>query len=180
MINVEVKDKIGLEYDLYEVEDVSSVDDVLGYLYCARKIVKREGEYLDVQRQRNNIDKVATRILSPILRHYRYYPSYAFYVDDNRMLDLEKSLNTGYHNSLNRLIDIANDDNFMGIYKLASFTMQKYDQDTSKINEVRIRARGNGSYSDSTVNVDGRDFFRFFDKAIVIESLYASGIQFYK
>lgn len=180
MYDVEKLEQLQLKYDLFEVEFIESMDDVLSYLRCSREIINREADYSKVQRDRNNIDKVFARTLSPILKFHKAFPKYRYYIDDNEMLDLADEVSNGYLASFDRLIGIVSKDNFSNIYRLGRFTMEKYDCDFRAISGFRVKARNNGEYFGKDVSIYGKSFFEFFDSAIVRESGYGSAIQFHK
>lgn len=180
MYDVEKLEQLQLEYDLFDVEFIESMDDVLSYLHCSREIINREAAYSKVQRDRNNIDKFFARTLSPVLKFHKTFPKYHYYIDDNDMLDLADEVSNGYLASFDRLIGIVSTDNFSNIYRLGRFTMEKYDRDFRTISGFRVKARNNGEYFGKNVDIYGKSFFDFFDSTIVRESGYGSAIQFYK
>ena len=143
MVRIEEKEKLQLEYDLYEVGNVSSTDRVATCLNVNLEEVDVARSFVDLEKRRNRRRRFISSKLGKYADTLGYYKPLTFDFDDAE-LDKKCEFLGIYYDQLNDIRSEINDDNFQELYRFMSFTRKK-NRDIRVMIEQRRECWKNGN-----------------------------------
>lgn len=168
-------EKIRLEYELYDVEDVNSIDDLLSYLFDCLVETEYYREFIEASKSKNITRRKAVKLLGRLSKYIFTCSDNLEYFDaDDRLLDRQGEILDKFYGQLEQLNEKMSEDNFQDIYRLASFAASKYLSNNNSVHEERIMSlqRYNGKKVSGILSVDDSEVFDiFFNEALNMISL---------
>ena len=181
MSREELKEKIKLEYSLYEVSSVDSRNDLVDFIINNHKYLNILYSELKERKKRNARDKIISKILGDY-RNKDVYFEPGYYDKDDNLLSLGMDVVWNYRRYFFVLASLVTDDNLDEVNKLARFTYDSYKRNYMGVSRARSIIKTNNP---SLVGIskfapmDFKSFDVFFNETIK-EASYVEKTQFSK
>lgn len=160
MKDIKEKEKIQLEYDLYEVGKVSSAGRVAGILNVNLEEVDVARSYIDLEKKRNRRRRFISSKLGKHAERFGYSKPLLYDLDDVE-LDKKREYLDIYYEQLNDIRSEINEDNFQELYRFMSFTRKK-NRDFRVVVEQRREMWKNGTATEAYHLPDTREAVEVF------------------
>lgn len=164
----ELKEKIKLEYALYETSSVDSRRNLVDFIFDNRNHLNVLYEELIEKKKNNTRDKIISKILGK-RRNKDIYFEPGYYDKDNHLLSLGMEVVWNYRRYFSVLASLIIDGNLDEVNKLARFTYDSYNRNYKGVCRARSIIKTN---SPSLVGIskfapmDFRAFDDFFNETI--------------
>lgn len=168
MVAEQVVERIKLEYQLSEVREVSSLDEVLQIISIYRNEVSKNLETLPSVISRNKRLAFFSNILGRFRSEFGYLMP-EVYMKDNDLIALESTMLWEYRRCFDRINYFTNEDNYQAMCHFADFTYSSYRQNYTNMEKSRnINLEDSNKLATVVLRtpLDNESFYNFFDSEI--------------
>ena len=160
-------ERFALEYSLFEVDEVSSLEDVNGYLEV---FLDDLDEYSDTFKKEVKLNKLE-KLRAKLSNYFDIFIGYEFpeyYDEDSKVVREEIKMVNLFIKAVNNMKKTINEDNFNDFYKLTRFIREKYYDYHNYLEKERsaVEMQYSGVFMTVPIPYELNEFFDFINSEI--------------